>query len=144
MAKYELTKKATKDLGEIWNYTVDTWSENQADQYYFMLLDSCQDIADVRATGKQYEGIYSGLLGIKAGKHMRNPQVAARHIMQRHPRVRMFRTSIRTHYRTILVRCLPGHILHVTILAPRCPRYVRRALRLELRVRCRAALLRIL
>ena len=53
MAKYELTKKATKDLGEIWNYTVDTWSENQADQYYFMLLDSCQDIADGRATGKQ-------------------------------------------------------------------------------------------
>jgi len=68
MAKYELTKKATKDLGEIWNYTVDTWSENQADQYYFMLLDSCQEIADGRATGKQYEGIYSGLLGIKAGK----------------------------------------------------------------------------
>ena len=70
MAKYELTKKATEDLGKIWNYTVDTWSENQADQYYHMLLNSCQDIADGRVKGKQYEGIYTGLLGIKAGKHI--------------------------------------------------------------------------
>lgn len=70
MASYNLTKKAAEDLAHIWNYTVDTWSENQADQYYFMLLDSCQDIADKKVFGKQYEGIYSGLLGIKAGKHI--------------------------------------------------------------------------
>jgi toxin ParE1/3/4 len=70
MASYNLTKKAAEDLAKIWNYTVDTWSENQADQYYFMLLDSCQDIADKKVLGKQYEGIYSGLLGIKAGKHI--------------------------------------------------------------------------
>lgn len=70
MAKYELTKKATEDLGRIWNYTVDTWSEIQADQYYHMLLNSCQDIAEGRVKGKKYEGIYSGLLGIRAGKHI--------------------------------------------------------------------------
>ena len=70
MAKYELTQKATKDLGKIWNYTVDTWSENQADKYYHMLLDSCQEIADGKVIGKQYEGIYPGLLGIKTGKHI--------------------------------------------------------------------------
>lgn len=70
MAKYKLTQKATKDLGKIWNYTVDKWSENQADKYYHMLLDSCQEIADGKVQGKQYEGIYSGLLGIKVGKHI--------------------------------------------------------------------------
>ena len=70
MASYHLTKKATVDLAHIWNYTIDTWSENQADQYYYTLLDSCQDIADRRVSGKQYEGIYTGLLGIKAGKHI--------------------------------------------------------------------------
>ena len=46
MAKYKLTRQTTNDLRKIWNYTVDTWSENQADQYYNMLLDSCQDIED--------------------------------------------------------------------------------------------------
>jgi toxin ParE1/3/4 len=70
MASYNLTKKAAEDIAYIWNYTVDTWSENQADQYYFMLLDSCQDIADREVFGKQYEGIYTGLLGIKVGKHI--------------------------------------------------------------------------
>lgn len=33
MAKYNLTKKAVEDLTKIWNYTFDTWSENQADAY---------------------------------------------------------------------------------------------------------------
>ena len=70
MAKYKLTKKATKDLSKIWNYTVDTWSEDQADQYYNMLLDSCRKIAEGKLKGKQYIGIYSGLLGMQAGKHI--------------------------------------------------------------------------
>ena len=29
------------DLTEIWNYTVDTWSESQADKYYDELLNFC-------------------------------------------------------------------------------------------------------
>ena len=70
MAEYKLTQKATKDLGKIWNYSVDTWSENQADKYYRILLDSCQEIADGKVKGKQYEGIYPGLLGIMTGKHI--------------------------------------------------------------------------
>ena len=70
MAKYRLTKKAAEDLARIWNYTVDTWSENQADYYFQMLLDSCQSISERNVTGKTYEGIYTGLLGKKAGKHI--------------------------------------------------------------------------
>ena len=46
MAKYELTNKAVADLNGIWEYTVENWSENQADKYYDMLLEICQDIAD--------------------------------------------------------------------------------------------------
>jgi toxin ParE1/3/4 len=70
MARFRLTKKATQDLSHIWNYTVDTWSENQADLYYRMLLDSCQDICDGKVPEKQYDGIYADLLGHKAGKHI--------------------------------------------------------------------------
>lgn len=70
MAEYKLTQKARKDLGNIWNYTVDKWPETQADKYYHMLLDSCQETADGKVKGKQYEGIYPGLLGIKTGKHI--------------------------------------------------------------------------
>ncbi len=45
MAEYKLTKKAVEDLNVIWEYTADKWTEGQADRYYSMLLQSCQDIA---------------------------------------------------------------------------------------------------
>jgi toxin ParE1/3/4 len=70
MANYRLTKKAAEDLALIWNYTVDTWSEYLADRYFQILLDSCQNISEGEITGKQYEGIFTGLLGKKAGKHI--------------------------------------------------------------------------
>jgi toxin ParE1/3/4 len=54
MARYTLTNKAVLDLSEIWEYTVATWSERQADKYYFMLLDTCQELADGKVTGKNY------------------------------------------------------------------------------------------
>jgi len=45
MAKYKLTNKAVDDLTKIWNYTFDKWSENQADKYYLMLLENCNEVA---------------------------------------------------------------------------------------------------
>lgn len=46
MAKFKLTNKAVEDLSKIWDYTFETWSENQADKYYEMLISNCQEIAD--------------------------------------------------------------------------------------------------
>ncbi|NRD20278.1 type II toxin-antitoxin system RelE/ParE family toxin [Winogradskyella eckloniae] len=70
MAKYQLTNKAVADLNGIWEYTVENWSENQADRYYDMLLDICQDIADNPELGKSYDGIKSDLFGLKANRHV--------------------------------------------------------------------------
>ena len=41
MAKYELTKEATEDLYRIWDYTVDTWSEQHADKINSIIQDDC-------------------------------------------------------------------------------------------------------
>ena len=41
MAKLYFTNKAIEDLEAIWAYTVKTWSENQAEIYYSLLIDSC-------------------------------------------------------------------------------------------------------
>jgi len=70
MAKYELTNKAVADLNGIWEYTIENWSENQADRYYDMLLDICQDIANNPELGKNYDGIKSDLFGLKANQHV--------------------------------------------------------------------------
>lgn len=68
--EFILSKKAVEDLSEIWEYTVQNWSEAQADRYYFMLLEFCQDIADGKAATKKYFEIYADLFGTRAGRHI--------------------------------------------------------------------------
>lgn len=71
MAKFRFTRKAVEDLTNIWNYTVDTWSEQQADVYYEMLISSCRKVAsDPVLFGREYNEIIEGLLGFKANKHI--------------------------------------------------------------------------
>lgn len=70
MAKFYLTNKAVEDLGDIWNYTVETWSENQAEIYYSLLIDSCQELANQPNQGKSYEVVERNILGFKTGQHV--------------------------------------------------------------------------
>ena len=70
MAKFILTNRAVEDLGKIWNYTFDNWSENQADKYYLNLLRICQTIADSPTLGKNYYDILEGLHGMKVNSHI--------------------------------------------------------------------------
>ena len=71
MAKYHLTNKVVEDLTNIWEYTVDTWSERQADDYYNMLIASFQKITEnPRLFGLKYEEIAEGLRGYRANKHI--------------------------------------------------------------------------
>lgn len=70
MAEYRLTNRAVEDLSDIWNYTFDNWSESQADHYYQILLENCQEIADNQVRGKNYEGIIKSLFGFRTGRHI--------------------------------------------------------------------------
>jgi toxin ParE1/3/4 len=70
MANYILTNKAVKYLSNIWNYSFEVWSEYQADKYYYMLLDSCQELAEGKVSGKSYEEIGKGILGFRIGQHI--------------------------------------------------------------------------
>lgn len=70
MANYILTNKAVEDLSKIWDYTFETWSETQADRYYYILLDSCQELADEKVHGKNYPEVKEDILGFKAGLHI--------------------------------------------------------------------------
>jgi toxin ParE1/3/4 len=70
MAKFYLTNKAVEDLGDIWNYTVETWSENQAEIYYTLLIDCFQELANNPNQGKSYEIVERNILGFKTGQHV--------------------------------------------------------------------------
>ena len=70
MAKYKLTNKAVEDLSKIWDYTYEVWSENQADKYYFELLEDCQVLAENQNLGKNYTEINNDIFGYKSGQHI--------------------------------------------------------------------------
>ncbi len=70
MSNYILTNKAVEDLSTIWDYTFETRSETQADKYYYMQLDYCQDLADGKLSAKHYSEINEEILGIRAGQHI--------------------------------------------------------------------------
>lgn len=70
MADYILSKKTLADLRSIWNYTVETWSEEQADIYYRNLIQAFETIADrPDSAGHSYEEVLSGYRGCHSGRH---------------------------------------------------------------------------
>jgi toxin ParE1/3/4 len=70
MGKYVLTNKALHDLTQIWEYSLNVWSEQQADKYYYQLIQAFEKIALNANTGKPYPEIGNGLWGLKAGQHI--------------------------------------------------------------------------
>ena len=71
MVKYEISDKAMFDLQSIWNYTIDKWSEHQADIYYQSLIDEFAIIAEKKApTYREYTSIQPGLYGHRCRKHL--------------------------------------------------------------------------
>ena len=70
MAKYKLTNKAVEDLTNIWFYTLDKWSEKQADKYYNMLIDNFNEISKKPSLGKNYSDIFKNILGLRVGRHI--------------------------------------------------------------------------
>lgn len=71
MAKLRVTNKAVEDLDSIWNYTLKTWSERQADEYYEMLVSFCRKALFFKAFPfRHYDEVAQDLYGIKAGHHI--------------------------------------------------------------------------
>ena len=71
MAKIRLSRKAIADLDGIWDYTVETWSEEQAVVYYRQIYTSIQGLDSLPVfLEKTYDVIKPGLIGFKVGHHI--------------------------------------------------------------------------
>ena len=70
MARYRFTNKAIDDLNQIWDYTCEKWSDVQAEKYYQMIIDGCEEIAASPGLGKNYSEIAQDLKGFKVGRHI--------------------------------------------------------------------------
>lgn len=70
MATFRFTKHAVNDLAQIWDYTLETWSEKQAEKYYRLIMDACAKIAGRPHIGKDYSEIYPELKGKLTSMHI--------------------------------------------------------------------------
>ena len=71
MAKYIISQKAIEDLDGIWEYTLKTWSEEQADRYYAHLTQSIAILTKLpEFLGQDFNIVKPGLWGYHVGRHI--------------------------------------------------------------------------
>ncbi len=67
---YVITKKAISDLEEIWLYTVEKWSIEQADRYYNLIFDEIDFVCKNPLTTKQMGDIRKNYRAAKVKSHL--------------------------------------------------------------------------
>ena len=71
MAKIRLSRKAIADIDGIWEYTVQTWSEDQAVVYYRQIYNAIQSLNSIPLfLEKKYDIVKPGVLGYRVGHHV--------------------------------------------------------------------------
>lgn len=67
--KYKISYEAQNDIANIWLYTFENWSVEQADRYYGLILDEIEYIARHPASGKDYSHVRKGYYRSKVKSH---------------------------------------------------------------------------
>ncbi|MCX6279249.1 MAG: type II toxin-antitoxin system RelE/ParE family toxin [Bacteroidetes bacterium] len=70
MTKFRFTNEAVKDLEDIWFYTKETWSLEQADRYYNLIIDEIEFIASNPKLGRSIDNIKVGYKSTKVKSHV--------------------------------------------------------------------------
>ena len=67
---YNISKKAVSDLEEIWLYTVEKWSIEQADRYYHLIFDEIDFICKNVDSGRSMNHVRKGYRASKVKSHL--------------------------------------------------------------------------
>ena len=70
MSTYRIGPKGVSDLAEIFDYTVDTWGEEQAENYLDELARVFHRLVDSPGLGRACDRIYPGIRRFEQGKHV--------------------------------------------------------------------------
>ncbi len=70
MTEIILSKKAVEDLNNIWIYTAETWSVEQANRYYNLIMDEIEYVSENFNTTKDFESIRKGYRYSKVKSHL--------------------------------------------------------------------------
>ena len=67
---FVISKKAVSDLEEIWLYTVEKWSVEQADRYYNLIFDEINYTCRNSNAGKSMKHVRKGYRASKVKSHL--------------------------------------------------------------------------
>ena len=68
--QYVISKKALTDLEEIWLYTLEKWTVDQANRYYTLIFDEINFICKNINAGKSMEHVRKGYRASKVKSHL--------------------------------------------------------------------------
>lgn len=67
--KYKLSKEVLNDLEKIWLYTSETWSKEQADYYFDLIINEIEYLSVNPKSGKDYNEIRKGYFHSRVKSH---------------------------------------------------------------------------
>ncbi|MBD3903239.1 type II toxin-antitoxin system RelE/ParE family toxin [Chryseobacterium sp. Ch-15] len=67
--KYRISKEALNDLEKIWLYTSETWSKEQADYYFDLIINEIEYLSGNPKSGKDYNEIRKGYFRSRVKSH---------------------------------------------------------------------------
>ncbi|GAA4767307.1 MULTISPECIES: type II toxin-antitoxin system RelE/ParE family toxin [Flavobacterium] len=70
MSKYIINEKALDDINKIWIYTAETWSIEQADRYYNLILDEIEYIIDNFEMARDFGNVRKNYRCSKVKSHL--------------------------------------------------------------------------
>lgn len=65
MSEFRVSKKAKKDIDDIYKYTMQNWSLDQADRYFKLLQKEMNFASNNPELGRRYLNIDADLFGVK-------------------------------------------------------------------------------
>ena len=70
MAEYIISEKALEDLNNIWIYTAENWSVEQANRYYNLIVDEIEYVSENFEIAKNFENIRKNYKYSKVKSHL--------------------------------------------------------------------------
>jgi toxin ParE1/3/4 len=70
MSEYIISEKALEDINNIWIYTAENWSVEQADRYYNLIIDEIEYIVHNFDMARDFEKIRKSYRYSKVKSHL--------------------------------------------------------------------------
>ena len=70
MFNFEISRLALQDLDDIWEYTAEHWSKQQANKYYKEIFETINEICNNSEIGRPIDDIKYGHRRINVKSHM--------------------------------------------------------------------------